>query len=238
MDRTGRVLIIVPAYNEAENIASVVSQARQVLSNADVLVIDDGSTDDTAEIAARAGATVLGLSFNLGIGGAVQTGCRFALYQGYRWIARMDADGQHDPAQLAPLLRRVMDGHADVVIGSRHLSSDGYRASWVRYWGARFFVLLVTLITHQRFTDVTSGFMVANRNVAAFLAENAPGDYPEIEALVLLCRAGYRVEEAPVTMHARLTGKSSIGLIDAIYYVAKVSLAILIGLLRQGPRRI
>jgi glycosyltransferase involved in cell wall biosynthesis len=238
MGEINRLLVIVPTYNEAESIATVIAQTLQALPNADVLVVDDGSTDATAQVAARAGATVLSLPFNLGIGGAVQTGYRFAITQNYRWVARIDGDGQHDPAQLDPLLQRVMANKADLVIGSRYLAPNGYRASFARYWGARLFAIIVSLITHQSLTDVTSGFIVANRHVAAFLAENAPGDYPEIESLILLCRAGYRVEEVPVTMQARLAGKSSIGLLDSIYYVVKVLLAIMIGLLRRAPRRV
>jgi hypothetical protein len=153
-------------------------------------------------------------------------------------VARIDGDGQHDPAQLGHLLQRVMADESDVVIGSRHPAPNGYRASSARYWGARLFAGIVSLITGQHLTDVTSGFMVTNRHVAAFLAESAPGDYPEIESLILLCRAGYRVEEAPMIMQARLAGKSSIGLLDAMYYVFKVLLAILIGLLRRAPRRV
>jgi glycosyltransferase involved in cell wall biosynthesis len=238
MGRTDPLLIIVPCYNEADSIGAVVKQARQALPEADVLVIDDGSTDATVQVASGAGATVLAVPFNLGIGGAVQTGYQFALSQNYRWVARIDGDGQHDPAQLERLLEYVVSDEADVVIGSRHLSPNGYRASWARYWGTRLFAAVVSLVTGQRFTDVTSGFMVANHHVAAFLAENTPGDYPEIEALVLLCRAGYRVQETPVTMQARLAGKSSIGLFDAFYYVVKILLAILIGLLRRAPRRV
>jgi glycosyltransferase involved in cell wall biosynthesis len=238
MGEINRLLVIVPTYNEAESIAPVVAQTLQALPNADVLVVDDGSTDATAQVAARAGATVLSLPFNLGIGGAVQTGYRFAISQDYRWVARIDGDGQHDPAQLGQLLQQVMADESDVVIGSRHLAPNGYRASFARYWGARLFAGIVSLITGQHLTDVTSGFMVTNRHVAAFLAENAPGDYPEIESLILLCRAGYRVEEVAVTMQARLAGKSSIGLLDSIYYVVKVLLAIMIGLLRRAPRRV
>ncbi|GAB4526170.1 MAG: glycosyltransferase family 2 protein [Anaerolineae bacterium] len=238
MERMDRLLIIVPCYNEADSIASVVTQARRALPEADVLVIDDGSTDATLQIASQSGATVLAVPFNLGIGGAVQTGYQFALRQNYQWVARIDGDGQHDPAQLDRLLERVIGGEADVVIGSRHLATDGYRASRARYWGTRLFAAIVSLVTGQRFTDVTSGFMVVNHEAAAFLAENTPGDYPEIEALVLLCRAGYRVKEVPVTMQARLAGKSSIGPFDAFYYVVKILLAILIGLLRRAPRRV
>lgn len=232
-----RFLIVIPAYNEADSIGIVVAQARRAFSVADILVIDDGSTDATAAVARRAGAQVITLPFNLGIGGAVQSGYRFAVNHDYRLVARIDGDGQHDPAQLAPLLQRVSSGDADLVVGSRHLAAGGYRASRTRFWGTRFFAALVSLITRQRFTDVTSGFMALNRQTAAFLAENAPGDYPEIESLVLLCRAGYRVEEMPVTMQARLAGQSSIRVLDAFYYVVKILLAIVIGLLRRVPRR-
>ncbi|MEJ2560685.1 MAG: glycosyltransferase family 2 protein [Anaerolineae bacterium] len=147
MQRTDRVLIIVPAYNEADSIAPVVTQALRALSNADVLVVDDGSTDATAQVAARAGAMVLVLPFNLGIGGAVQTGYRFAISQNYRWVARIDGDGQHDPAQLGLLLQRVMDNQADLVIGSRHLAPNGYLSRLVCSLLGR------TPLCHHRFPD-------------------------------------------------------------------------------------
>ena len=232
-----RFLVIIPAYNEAGSIASVVERVRQYATRADVVVVDDGSTDATAMLAQQAGAMLLQLPVNLGIGGAVQTGYRFAVRQGYDVVARLDGDGQHDPAQLAGLLEPIRAGRADVVIGSRYLTGSGFVASRARRWGISIFAALVTLLTGQQFTDVTSGFQAANLEAAGFLAEYCPSDYPEIEGLVLLCRAGFRAQEVPVTMQARTTGQSSIRAWHTIYYVIKVLLAILAALLRQSSQR-
>jgi len=232
-----KTLIIIPAYNEAKNIAQVIATTRTSAPLADILVVNDGSADDTAAIARSAGATVISLPYNLGIGGAVQTGYIFANEMGYDVVARLDGDGQHDPAQLTGLIQPVASGEADVVIGSRYVSGQGYQASLSRAIGIKLFATLVSLITGQRFTDTTSGFQAANREAVAFLAEHLPTDYPEIEGLVLLGRAGFRVREVPVTMRPRQAGESSITPFRAAYYVLKVLLAILIGLLRRLPDR-
>jgi glycosyltransferase involved in cell wall biosynthesis len=232
-----RLLIIIPAYNEADCIAGVVEQVRINLPDADVVVVDDGSSDATACLAAQSGAMLLRLPVNLGIGGAVQTGYRFAGRLGYDLVARLDGDGQHDATQVEKLLEPIRAGRADVVIGSRYLTAGGFHASWVRRWGISFFAAIVSALTRQRFTDVTSGFQAANHEAAAFLAEHCPADYPEIEGLVLLHRAGFRVVEAPVTMQARQAGRSSIRPWHVVYYVVKVLLAILVASLRQPPRR-
>jgi len=232
-----RLLVIIPAYNEAGCIAGVVGQARASLPRADVVVVDDGSTDATARLAEQSGAMLLRLPINLGIGGAVQTGYRFAERQGYDAVARLDGDGQHDPAQIGALLEPIRAGRADVVIGSRYLTPGGFRASRARRWGIAFFAALVSRLVGRRFTDVTSGFSAANCEATAFLGEHCPADYPEIEGLVLLCRAGFRVLEVPVTMRARAAGRSSIRAWHVVYYVAKVLLAILVASLRQPPRR-
>ena len=233
----GKFLVIVPMYNESASIGSVVSEVRLYAPQAEIVVIDDGSSDDSAHIARSTGATVIGLPYNLGIGGAVQMGYIFAHEMGYDVVARLDGDGQHDPAQLAGLIRPVASGEADVVIGSRYVSGQGYQASASRAIGIRLFATLVSLISSQRFTDTTSGFQAVNRSAAGFLARHSPRDYPEIEGLVLLCRAGFRVREVPVTMRPRQAGESSITPLRAAYYVFKVLLAILMGLLRRLPER-
>lgn len=232
-----RLLVIIPAYNEADSIADVIERVRTSVPQADVVVVDDGSTDATAQLAGQAGAMLLRLPVNLGIGGAVQTGYRFAVRQEYDWVARLDGDGQHDPTQLATLLDPILAGRADVVVGSRYLKAGGFYASWARRFGISLFATLVSVLTGRRFTDVTSGFQAANCDAAVFLAEHCPSDYPEIEGLVLLCRAGFRVVEVPVTMQARTAGRSSIRPWHVLYYVVKVLLAILVAFLRQAPRR-
>ena len=236
MIKQASTLITVPAFNEEDNIGDVISCVKQHVALADILVINDGSPDATAAVARGAGAYVIDLPYNLGIGGAVQTGYIFAHEMGYDIVARLDGDGQHDPAQLVDLIQPVASGEANVVIGSRHVSGRGYQASLSRAIGIKLFATLVSLITGQRFTDTTSGFHAANLEAVAFLAEHLPTDYPEIEGLVLLCRAGFRVREVPVTMRPRLAGHSSITVFHAVYYVFKVLLAILIGTIRKPPQ--
>jgi hypothetical protein len=231
-------LVIIPAYNEAGSIASVIEGIRASMPQAEIAVMDDGSTDATARLAKQAGTMLLQLPFNLGIGAAVQTGYRFAAREGYGLVARLDGDGQHDPAQLPGLLEPIRAGGADVTVGSRYLHGGGFTASHTRRWGVSLFAALVTRLTGQRFTDVTSGFQAANAQAAAFLAEHCPSDYPEIEGLVLLCRAGFRVVEVPVTMRARTAGHSSIRAWRTLYYVIKVLLAVLAAFLRQPPQRV
>ncbi|MDO9069296.1 MAG: glycosyltransferase family 2 protein [Deltaproteobacteria bacterium] len=231
------IVIIIPAHNEQDCIGAVIASLKGHNYFADILVINDGSVDATSEVARRAGAFVIDLPYNLGVGGAVQTGYLFAVEMGYAIVARMDGDGQHDPAQLAGLIQLVTSGEADVAIGSRYVSGPGYQASRYRVLGIKLFATLVSLITGQRFTDTTSGFQASNREATAFLAKHLPADYPEIEGLVLLCKAGFRVREVPVTMRPRQAGESSITPWRAVYYVFKVLLGILIGLLRRPPER-
>ena len=230
------LLIIVPAYNEAENIGFVVENIRAHLPTADVLVINDGSTDKTRDVIAELEVIDLNLPFNLGIGGAVQAGFLFAKDKGYTTLGRVDGDGQHDPAQLQNLLQTLNESEADVVIGSRFVDGEGYLASWQRALGIQLFARTVSLLTRQRFTDTTSGFQVYNRRALAFLADNLPTDYPEIEGLIMLKRNGFAVREVGVTMLPRRAGESSITAVHSIYYIFKVTLAILIEMLRKPLR--
>jgi glycosyltransferase involved in cell wall biosynthesis len=226
-------IAIVPAYNEAGAIGGVVDEIRAFDPTFDVLVIDDASHDATADVARRHGALVVTLPFNLGIGGAVQTGFRYAAQHGYDLAARIDGDGQHDPAELGPLVEKVVAGDADICVGSRFAGGEGYRSSRSRRIGIRILAGTVSLLTRQRVTDTTSGFQVLNRKAIELFAADYPHDYPEVEAAVMLHKHRLRLAEVPVRMRERSAGRSSIRGARTVYYMAKVMLAILIGALRR-----
>ena len=230
----GSVLAIVPAHNEAESIGRVVDEIRAFDPGFDVLVVDDGSSDETAAIAAGRGAAVVRLPFNLGIGGAVQTGFKYALQRGYETAVRLDGDGQHDPAQLPKLLEPLARGEADVVTGSRFAAEGGgYRPPLGRRLGIVFFARLVSALTRQRVTDTTSGFQALNRDGIALFADDYPNDYPEVEATVLVFKHRLRLVEVPVQMRERSHGESSIGAFSSVYYMLKVTLALFLAMLRR-----
>jgi hypothetical protein len=229
-----RVLVILPAFNEEASVANVLQEVRAVLPEADRIVVNDCSLDRTSDVARRAGAMVLDLPVNLGIGGAMQTGYRFAAEKGYDFALQVDADGQHDPKEIPLLLNPVLEGKADIVIGSRYLSETGYRSPVMRRIGSWVFSLAVSAIVGKRITDTTSGFRAANQRVIRFYAERYPQDYPEVEAVVMLHRAGLKFMEVPVQMQPRVGGDSSISSLKAVYYMIKVPLAIFIGLFRAG----
>jgi hypothetical protein len=231
----GRVVAIVPAYREEDAIAGVVEEIRAFDPTIDVVVIDDGSPDGTAAAAARAGANVVRLPFNLGIGAAVQTGFRFALEHGYDTAVRLDGDGQHDPTELPKLFAALEPGEVDVVTGSRFLGGEGdYRPPLARRLGITWFARLVSLLTRQKVTDTTSGFQALNRRGIALFARDYPSDYPEVEATLLVLRSRLRLVEVPVTMRERETGSSSITLLRSVYYVLKVTLALLVAMGRRA----
>jgi len=226
------VLCVVPAYNEAGNIAAVIRDVRAHVPGGDVLVIDDGSADETADVALETGALVCRLPFNLGIGGAVQTGLKFAVRHGYDIAVQVDGDGQHDAAEIAKLLRPILNGEADVVIGSRFLGKVTYRPPLLRRLGMRLFELLNWLAAGQHIRDNTSGFRAYNREAISFLADNYPTHYPEPEAVVMLRRAGFRLKEVHTRMRQRQRGQSSIAPAKAVYYMVRVPLGIFITALR------
>ena len=229
-----RRLAIVPARNEEGAVGRVVAELRAFDRGLDVLVIDDGSTDGTAAAAAAAGATVVSLPFNLGIGGAVQTGFKYALARGYEVVVRLDGDGQHDPLQIPNLLAPLHRGEADVVVGSRFADGQGdYRAPFARRAGIRWFAHLVSLLTRQKLTDTTSGFQAFNARAIRLFAADYPHDYPEVEAAVMLVRHELRIVEVPATMRGRETGSSSITALRSLYYAVKVTLALLVGVVRR-----
>ena len=231
-----RRVAIVPALNEAENIGRVIDELRAFDPGLDIVVVDDGSLDGTAQAAAAKGARVLRLPFNLGIGGAVQTGFRFAFENDYDIAVRVDGDGQHDPAQLDRVLAPVLNGEADIVVGSRFaaIGARGYRSSRTRRIGIRLLAWVVSRIVGQRVTDTTSGFQALNRHGIELFAHDYPHDYPEVEAMVLVFRHRLRLVEVPVEMRERAGGRSSITALRSVYYMVKVLLAIFVGMFRRN----
>jgi glycosyltransferase involved in cell wall biosynthesis len=229
-----RRVAIVPALNEAGTVAAVVAEIRAVDPDMEVVVVDDGSTDDTAESALEAGARVLRLPLNLGIGGAMQAGYVYALESGYDIAVQVDGDGQHDPREVGRLLEPILDGRADMVIGTRFAGPRTYRAPIGRSIGIRLFATIVSLRVRQRMTDTTSGFRAVNGRGIAVFAGQYPHDYPEVETVVTAVRGGLRITEVPVEMRLRSAGRSSITNVGSVYYVVKVLLALFIGLLPQG----
>lgn len=235
-----RNLTIVPAYNEAGAIAATVASIRQHAPDFDVVVIDDGSTDATAARALDAGAVVLRMPFNLGIGGAMQSGYIYALEHDYDVAVQVDGDGQHDPRHLHDLLARLReDPDLNMVTGSRFLDpgGDGYRSSASRRVGIRVFAFVMSLITGRRVTDPTSGFRMTDRRGIELFARDYPHDYPEVEAILLMHSHRLQSCEIPVEMRPRLTGVSAISSTQSVYYMVKVLLALFVGLFRARPRR-
>ncbi len=233
-----RNLAIVPAFNEAEAISAAVAAIHERAPDFDVLVVDDGSIDATAERARAAGAKVLRMPFNLGIGGAMQSGYIYALEQGYDVAVQVDGDGQHDPDHIHDLLDRLHgDPDLNMVTGSRFLdpAGEGYRSSAARRVGIRVFSRVVSWITGQRVTDPTSGFRMTNRRGIELFARDYPHDYPEVEAILLMHAHRLRSCEIPVQMRPRLTGESAISSTQSVYYMVKVLLAVFVGLFRRKP---
>jgi glycosyltransferase involved in cell wall biosynthesis len=233
----GRIAAVVPAYNEAGAIARVVDEIRAFDPAIEVVVVDDASTDETAAAAAERGATVLRLPFNVGIGGAVQTGFRFALEEGYDTAVRLDGDGQHDASELGKLLAPLERREADLVVGSRFVDEGGaYRPPFARRLGIRLFARLVSVLGGQRVTDTTSGFIALDRVGIELFAAEYPHDYPEVEATLVALRSGLRLAQVQVAMRERETGSSSITFLRSLYYIVKVTLALLVASLRRYPR--
>jgi glycosyltransferase involved in cell wall biosynthesis len=230
-----RVVAVVPAFDEEAAIGAVVAGIGEFDPAIHVVVVDDGSADGTAEAASAAGAVVVRLPFNLGIGAAVQTGFRYALEHDYDVAVRLDGDGQHDPEELPKLLEPLERGEADVVTGSRFRGEQGsYRAPLGRRLGITWFAKLVSLLSRQRVTDTTSGFQALNRAAIALFARDYPSDYPEVEATVLLLKHRLRLLEVPVEMRERETGSSSITFLRSLYYAVKVTLALFVGIARRS----
>lgn len=232
-----RCLIIIPAYNEAENIEKVVNNLVNNYPQYDYVIVNDGSTDDTLKICQKNHYQVIDLPINMGIGGAVQTGYRYARDNGYEAAVQLDGDGQHDVAYLEGMLRTIEEGQADAVIGSRFVDKEGFQSSQIRRIGIKFLSNLGWLLTGVRVKDITSGYRVVNRKFIKIFSEDYPADYPEPEALVIVAVHGGKILEYPVVMRERENGKSSITFKKSVYYMCKVTLAMLIRRLSFGVRR-
>jgi glycosyltransferase involved in cell wall biosynthesis len=230
-----RTLIIVPALNEEESLPATLKELREVMPDHDFVVIDDGSTDATAEVARRAGAVAAELPFTLGVGGAVRTGLHYAQERNYERAVVIDADGQHDPAGITALLD-ALDRGADMAVGSRFATGSAeYRVGRTRRQGMRFLALIVRVITGQRYSDVTSGFRAFDRPVIELLAREYPVEYlaDTVEALLIVRYAGFRVDEVPITMRPRAAGVPSTRRVKLVVNYLRV----LIGILGSASRR-
>ncbi len=236
VDRTSSHLAIVPAYNEAETIVRVIRSIAEHAPEFDVLVVDDGSTDGTGDLAAAMGARLLRHPFNLGIGGAVQSGFKYALEHGYDYVVQVDGDGQHRADQIEILIDAMSeDPSLDMVCGSRFLTEDrGYPAPISRRTGIHIFAFILSRIVGQRISDPTSGFRLYNRRGISLFARDYPHDYPEVEATVMVFKHRLRLKEVPVHMRERAEGSSSITTLRSVYYVVKVLLALFVGLFRRS----
>lgn len=223
-----RVLIIIPAYNEESNIVGVIESLNKANTNIDYVVIDDCSKDLTLKVCKENDINVISLPINLGIGGGVQTGYRYAFENNYDIAIQIDGDGQHDPVYIPNLIKPILDNEADFVIGSRFISKDGFQSSAQRRVGIGLLSFLINLTSGIKIKDVTSGYRAVNRSLIKAFAVNYAQDFPEPEAIVYAQLSGYRIKEIPVIMKERQSGTSSIGFVKAIYYMIKVSIAILI----------
>lgn len=233
-----KVLIIIPAYNESEAISGVLNALREQTPEYDVLVVNDGSTDNTAQVVKRhPGVNLVQLPFNMGIGSTVQTGYKYAVQNGYDIAVQCDADGQHPVHQLPKIINAVLEGKGDMVIGSRYVADTDYVPSFFRRVGKSLLSRIVDSVVGGGITDTTSGFRAMNRAVFSTFAKTYPDDYPEAEALVIMHKHGLKAVEVPVDMKPRQGGESSINATRAAYYIIKVSLAIFIGKVKKKPAR-
>jgi len=226
--KDAKILVLIPCYNEEENIVTTVEQLKSICPKVDFLVINDCSTDSSAALLRAHGYPFLDLPINLGIGGGVQCGYQYAVDNGYDVAVQMDGDGQHDPAYLMSVVQPVLDGKCDLCIGSRFLEREGFQTSFMRRVGIRFLSGLIWLLSGKRVLDVTSGFRATSRTATAYFARHYAVDYPEPEAILAACLAGFTVQEAPVQMRERQGGVSSISALKSGYYMVKVSLSLLI----------
>ena len=227
------ILIIIPAYNEMNNIAELLDKFKNLKVNPDLLVIDDASDDNTAFIAGNMGAKVITLPFNMGIGGAVQTGYIYAYYNNYDIAVQVDGDGQHNPEYIEKLIAPILNKEVDMTIGSRFIDNKGFQSTFARRIGIKYFKTLIYLFTGKIFTDPTSGFRACNKAVFYHFTKYYPPDYPEPESLMIAARKKLKVREIPVIMNGRKKGKSSIRSFNIIYYMFKVTMAIIIDIFKK-----
>ena len=228
------ILVVIPALNEEEQIATVVQQVTEQVPEAQILVVNDGSSDRTEQKALACGAKVLSHPFNMGYGVALQTGYKYAWKYGFDYVLQMDGDGQHDAQYLRVLLSEVKEGKVDVVIGSRFLREGGYHVPLLRRMGMLLFGFIASRVSGQKITDPTSGYQALGRRVIEFYTRDAfPGDYPDADVLVMLHRAGLRVQEVPVAMRPNSNGRSMHSGLKPLYYIYKMLLSIALNLMRK-----
>jgi glycosyltransferase involved in cell wall biosynthesis len=233
-ERKNKTLVLIPAFNEEEQIAVVIQRVKREIPEAIVLVVNDGSSDQTEAKARAAGARVLSHPFNMGYGVTLQTGYKYALKYGFGYVLQMDGDGQHDPRYLSILLQEVREGRADAVIGSRFLGEGGYQAAWTRRAGIYLFRFVASFLCGQRITDPTSGYQALSRRAVEFCVRDSfPGDYPDADVLVMMHREGLRIREVPVRMHPNDQGKSMHSGLKPLYYIYKMCLSITLNLVRK-----
>ncbi|MFF4424015.1 MULTISPECIES: glycosyltransferase family 2 protein [Streptomyces] len=232
-----RVLIILPAWNEEDGLPSVLREIQQQLPYVDTLVVDDGSADNTAEVARAAGSAVAQLPFNLGVGGAMRLGYRYAQQHGYDVAIQVDADGQHDPAYVPALLERLAVGDADLVIGARFAGDGDYTVRGPRKWAMSLLSVVLSRITRTKLTDTTSGFRACNRPLIEFFARWYPVEYlgDTIESMVGAARSGFTVRQIPVAMRERTTGRPSASPFRAMVYLTRAGLVLLLAMIRRMP---
>lgn len=235
MNRLERILVIIPAYNEEDSIGRVIEDVRTNCPQMDILVVNDGSADHTSDRARASGVVVLDLPFNLGIGGGMQTGYKYAAEKGYDIAIQVDGDGQHDPKEIPKLLQTLEERKVDVAIGSRFITDLEYKATTMRRVGITVLSKVISIMVRQKITDPTSGFRASRRKAIQLFAVNYPQDYPEPEVVVLLSKSGLKMAEVPVKMSQRYSGESSITKIRSIYYMVKVLLAIFVDWFKKYP---
>lgn len=221
-----KILVIIPAYNEEQNIEKVVAQLTKVLPEAAYLIVNDCSLDNTERICKKCGFHYMTLPINLGIGGGVQAGYQYALEHDFDIAVQMDGDGQHDAEYIRDILCPILEGEADIVIGSRFLTGEGFQSSTLRRMGISFLSFLIQICSGTKVKDVTSGFRAVNRKFISIYAKEYSQDYPEPEAIIAGALSHGRIKEVPVIMHERKGGTSSINIWKSIYYMIKVSVAI------------
>lgn len=228
-------LVIIPAYNEERTISSVVNSVKVLYQDIDVVVIDDGSHDKTAQLAKKAGADVLSHPFNMGYGVSLQTGYKYAVRKNYHYVVQMDGDGQHDPGGIETLLQVIKSETSDIALGSRFLGPNTYRPSIFRFIGIRLFRFVLKILSGQDIKDVTTGFQALNRKVLnVFISDIFPCDYPDADVIMLLSKLGFKIEEVPVIMYPKQNAKSMHrNPIEVLYYVFKMFLSMFLTKLRK-----
>ncbi len=232
-----QTVVIIPTYNEEGAIGNLLDEVQQHVPYLDVIVINDGSKDGTAGIARAKGVKVIDISCNLGVGGAVQTGFKYAYDRGYQHVIRIDGDGQHPPAEIPKLINAMMVGNDDLIIGSRFAGERSYASTPFRFLGIKMLAIFLSSICRSRVTDPTSGFWMVNHKLLYYFAHDYPTEYPEPEAIALLRRQGFSFVEVPVKFRPRMTGRSTIRAWGTVYYMMKVGLALVVNRVRPIDSR-